>query len=297
MFTTYPSTVISDIETFWGAYHAYLKHVELSSALGGFGFGDITPQGNRSYTLAGIFNMPKMSVSETETFLKPLFDRFWELGIEIEMPRVEERMYATISASTGTGMKPNEAYFASRLIPSWLWDDEESLQNFTDTVRYIVEEGQFQVRSRAYTPSLKAAGYPTTEVPSAVNPSLRDAYMHVTVFPKSDEDLMTVESSADQWAAKHERLTDYMAPLRELTVGSGAYANEADVGEPDWQFSFWGPIYRNLLAIKRNRDPWGLFWVQKGVGSEMWKVADPSLMESQDGVLCRNLASLGVPDT
>ncbi|KAF8176027.1 FAD-binding domain-containing protein [Pholiota molesta] len=43
--------------------------------------------------------------------------------------------------------------------------------------------------------------------------------------------------------------------LREITPDSGAYVNESDVREPNWQDAFWGKHYPRLLAIKQKYDP------------------------------------------
>ncbi|MEQ8652442.1 MAG: FAD-binding protein [Kiloniellales bacterium] len=64
-----------------------------------------------------------------------------------------------------------------------------------------------------------------------------------------------------------EKVTAAIAVLRAATPGGGAYVNEADYFEPDWQQSFYGPHYERLLAIKRKYDPGNLFRVHHGVGS------------------------------
>ena len=51
-------------------------------------------------------------------------------------------------------------------------------------------------------------------------------------------------------------------------AGTGAYVNECDYFQPDWQKAFWGPNYPRLARIKRRYDPDGLFTVHHGVGSE-----------------------------
>jgi hypothetical protein len=70
-------------------------------------------------------------------------------------------------------------------------------------------------------------------------------------------------------AARVTRATDI---LKSATPDSGAYANEADFFEPDWQRSFWGPHYPRLLEIKRRYDPAGLFHCHHSVGSEGWSL-------------------------
>ncbi|CAA7271039.1 unnamed protein product [Cyclocybe aegerita] len=43
--------------------------------------------------------------------------------------------------------------------------------------------------------------------------------------------------------------------LRDITPGSGAYLNEADIHEPNYKVSFYGPYYEKLLQIKNKYDP------------------------------------------
>jgi hypothetical protein len=50
----------------------------------------------------------------------------------------------------------------------------------------------------------------------------------------------------------------------------GAYLNEANAYEKDFQSSFWGDNYNRLYKIKQKWDPTGLFITRSGVGSEDW---------------------------
>lgn len=70
------------------------------------------------------------------------------------------------------------------------------------------------------------------------------------------------------------------AALEELTPGGGAYLNEGDPHQPDWQTTFYGENYERLLAIKNKYDPEGLLYALTAVGSEQWA-------QKQDGRLCR----------
>jgi FAD/FMN-containing dehydrogenase len=55
--------------------------------------------------------------------------------------------------------------------------------------------------------------------------------------------------------------------LRAAAPGAGAYVNECDFFQPDWQRAFWGSNYPRLAAVKRRYDPSGLFTVHHGVGT------------------------------
>lgn len=59
--------------------------------------------------------------------------------------------------------------------------------------------------------------------------------------------------------------------LRNLDPDSGAYINEADKYEPNWQKTFWGSNYERLLQIKRKVDPEDVLWCHPCVGSEEWE--------------------------
>ena len=66
------------------------------------------------------------------------------------------------------------------------------------------------------------------------------------------------------------RVQAAMAALRVAAPETGAYVNECDYFQKDWQKAFWGPNYPRLARIKRRYDPGGLFTVHHGVGSEAW---------------------------
>ncbi|RYP42271.1 hypothetical protein DL767_000435 [Monosporascus sp. MG133] len=81
--------------------------------------------------------------------------------------------------------------------------------------------------------------------------------------------------------AQQDRITrDIMPRIEAVTPGAGAYINEADYQQGDWQHVFFGSNYEKLLAVKRRYDPKGLFWNAIAVGSEGWEVL-------RDGRLCK----------
>ena len=70
--------------------------------------------------------------------------------------------------------------------------------------------------------------------------------------------------------ARAAKVQAAMKALRACAPKTGAYFNECDFFQPDWQRAFWGKNYPKLLAVKRRYDPDGLFYVHHGVGSEAW---------------------------
>ncbi len=85
-------------------------------------------------------------------------------------------------------------------------------------------------------------------------------------------------------------MTDVLLPqLEQLCPNSGAYLNEADFQQPNFQQAFYGSNYDTLRTIKKTYDPDDIFYVLQGVGSESWTTAD-------DGRLCMSQSSIVKPD-
>jgi hypothetical protein len=76
-------------------------------------------------------------------------------------------------------------------------------------------------------------------------------------------------------------MTDVLIPrLTAISPDSGAYLNEADWKQPNWQSTFYGSHYPALEEIKQKFDPDHMFYARTAVGSEAW-------VEQSDGRLCQ----------
>ncbi|TVY67551.1 FAD-linked oxidoreductase ZEB1 [Lachnellula suecica] len=108
------------------------------------------------------------------------------------------------------------------------------------------------------------------------HPAWRNALMHGL--------LMTPWSFTAPWSENIEwqdRMTyDSIPQLEAVSPGSGAYINEADFRQPNWQQDFSGANYGRLLEVKNKWDPKHMFYATKAVGSEIWTVAE-------DGRMCK----------
>lgn len=95
-------------------------------------------------------------------------------------------------------------------------------------------------------PTSEVAGYPGN---NGVNPAFRETIMHADIF-----DSVSMRGKAAQALKdEHVRFNSYIDGIRAATPGAGAYINEADVQEPNWQQSFFGDKYQDLLEIKKER--------------------------------------------
>ncbi|KAF7330636.1 FAD-binding domain-containing protein [Mycena sanguinolenta] len=104
-------------------------------------------------------------------------------------------------------------------------------------------------------------------ISSAVHPAWRTAKIHLISFGTWDDSASLAEIDQIRHLFQQVQL-----PIVEEIAGpnAGAYSNEADVLEPNFQTTFFGPNYGKLSAIKSKYDPNDLFIVGAGVGSERW---------------------------
>jgi len=103
-----------------------------------------------------------------------------------------------------------------------------------------------------------------------MNPDVLDAFALVIMGFAGPSLFTGAQPSAVIGRAVRERVDAAMKALRACAPNTGAYVNECDYFQPDWQRAFWGEHYPRLLRIKRRYDPTGLFTVHHGVGSETW---------------------------
>lgn len=210
--------------------------------------------------------------AQVQAILAPFVATLNNLGVPFEVGYTE---FATYEEHYNTYMGPlpygnigvAEYQFGSRLIPrAVIEQNNEALQV---ALRNVTESGVLVV---GVALDVSAPG----NVSNAVLPAWRDTMVHAT--------LTTAWNSTAPWAdmiALQDLMTDEFVPqLEAVTPGSGAYMNEADFRQPNFQEVFFGANYPALLAIKEKWDPLSMFYATKGVGSEFWDV-------SNDGRMCR----------
>ncbi|KAF3012995.1 hypothetical protein E8E14_006946 [Neopestalotiopsis sp. 37M] len=279
---TLPGYYVKDLETFWKGTSLYYLFTKKTVEAGGIGFSYIYPLGDGSFSFTGTSTFPDKTPEEIYRFMQPLYDNLRDTGLTVK--NVKPAMSSPYGTrSTGVGAVPNNKRYTSRLFPRTHWDDPELFQQSMAAVRVAVEAG-YTFHGTLNGPSLEIAGWPGRD--SAVNPAWRKAVLHAMLFYKDFLGVQTAQEARDS----EIDINRYMDTWRELTPGSGAYINEADPAEPEWQQSFFGDNYPRLLEIKRNRDPWGVFWALTTVGSEDWEVKTADdYPHSENGKLCREV--------
>ncbi|RFU80550.1 fad linked oxidase, n-terminal [Trichoderma arundinaceum] len=158
--------------------------------------------------------------------------------------------------------------YGSRLIPrSLLEDDNTSLQK---AITNLTTNGGVLIMG-------SAASYaaPSNGVPNAIFPPWRETLIQMQLLTPFNN------TNREQNLRNQKIITNDLNPqLSNITPQSGAYMNEGDFNEPNWKSTFFGPNYDKLLSIKQKWDPKSIFYINKGVGSDTWIVAE-------DGRMCR----------
>jgi hypothetical protein len=119
------------------------------------------------------------------------------------------------------------------------------------------------------------AGAPVPAIAAArntpMNPDVTSAFA-LAITAASGPRPAAGSSSPPGALARATRVQAAIKALRAVAPATGAYFNECDYFQTDWQQAFWGENYPRLRAIKQRYDPDGLFTVHHGVGSEDWSL-------------------------
>ncbi|KAF9222133.1 FAD-binding domain-containing protein [Gyrodon lividus] len=100
---------------------------------------------------------------------------------------------------------------------------------------------------------------------AGLNPAWRNAVVE-TVCGISWED----GTSSKEIEGLTDQLKGWIKTMYDLAPQDGAYFNEASLFEINWQETFFGSHYSTLKGIKNKYDPYKLFIVAEGVGSDDW---------------------------
>lgn len=272
---------LNDTESFWKALSIYFRFKKTVVDAGGVDWDYLYPLGNGSFSFRVGTTFPGRTTDEALKLLQPLYDSFARAGLNVTlaMSEVRSSQYAGPATAPETGLANTR--YRSRLFPRTNWESDALFTRTMAAIRSAVETGGYVFHGLSIGPTVDVAGWPGRT--SAVFPAWRNAVLHACLMTNQ-----TVGISPQEARDEESRIQTYLQPWRDITPGSGSYMNEGDPGEPNWQQAFYGETYEKLLEIKRNRDPWGVFWAATTVGSEGWEVrAEDGQPRSQNGKLCR----------
>ncbi|OTB01910.1 hypothetical protein M426DRAFT_47885, partial [Hypoxylon sp. CI-4A] len=267
------------VEMFWKGFDVYHKfgnkivneRIDIDSYVSKeFG-------GDTSFHFTTDIELPDVSGEYLSSFAQPFIDDLKAIGLNVTV-RAPYPASNWGAASQGRGDTPASTRFGSRLFPRENFEDPDLFIATQKAIRESVEAG-YTFHGIHMVPTEDVAGYPGN---NAVNPAFRKTIMHADLFDYTPQRGL----SPTEFQASHALLASYLDKWRAVSPGAGAYFNECDLEEPNWQQAFFGTNYEKLLAIKKDRDPWGLFYAPATVGSEDWVVVTEDGLPTQNGPLC-----------
>ncbi|PPQ89860.1 hypothetical protein CVT25_004758 [Psilocybe cyanescens] len=193
---------------------------------------------------------PKLEIDAAQGMMKSLVDLTTGLGGASSVTEVESYdewfkgwVAGTMGSQDPVGLP---IAFASRLIPAKNHETEHSRLELKDALMNAFANSAFS-QLHITTPY----GFNGTKgLDTSVHPIWRSVLYQV-IFVNS---WFWDATHADR-ALAFSQSTKAVNFLRDITPGSGAYHNEADIHEPNFEESFWNGHYPRLLEIKQKYDP------------------------------------------
>ncbi|KAF9959722.1 hypothetical protein BGZ72_008969 [Mortierella alpina] len=222
--------------------------------------------------MAFLYFRPDTDLATAKASLEPFLSEVAKLGtVNVDGNLTNYPSFWQAYESQPTPKERNagsSTLLGSRLIPRRNFESPKGVKDLSDALINIQKDlKDYGNPVGSFITHLIAGGAVRngTTAETSVLPAWREALVHIVdmVFWPDDTPLAIQKLYARKLTAATKR-------LRDLTPGSGAYMNEADPNEPNWQASFFGSNYKRLKAIKDKVDPQGVFACLKCVGSEDW---------------------------
>lgn len=274
-------------DTFWEAVRTYFSLFIPFTDAGTYSWFVVSNPGNGSHTFSmEPFFAPNHTIESFNALVKPWFDKLQELGIPFTPNTTYHDAYYPAYASTwGSNVLLNGAgriaIAGNRLLPRGNWEDPAKFNATFDVVRKHCELGR---ALRGYHQAPRNRAYAENAVSSAFRHVICFLILSATGLPPNPT---VAEVGAASRMMRDEIIPAFRAISPESEFG-GAYLNEANVDEPQWQSTFYGEQYSLLSELKKKWDPKEVFYATTAVGSEDWEVRDGEQgTQTQNGRLCR----------
>ncbi|KAJ3499682.1 hypothetical protein NLG97_g128 [Lecanicillium saksenae] len=165
----------------------------------------------------------------------------------------------------------------SRLLPAQSLLDRDALRQMLQEVSGVSRDNTTSIPTPAIIGHV-IANAKNANMDTGLNPAWRKAVVHFLMVGGWPDD----DSKAVAQIVRDDVTFRKTYAMRKLAPDSGAYFNEMDINEPNWQYAAFGDNYPRLLHVKNKYDPESLLWCKHCVGSEKW-------VENENGKLCRPL--------
>ncbi|KAL4878800.1 hypothetical protein BJY04DRAFT_229664 [Aspergillus karnatakaensis] len=262
--------------TFWDAMTAFHAHMPTLNDANGAGYYYIYPElpWNKSVSdFTTILMFPNHTdTARVDELFSPLLTKLNDTPAvtvgytSIQLPTINTLVtnYLMVTGADHTG---GIAHGGSRLFSRDLLVSGDGPQRLIQTLKDLPWSHGSHAIGHIVAGGAVAANAETVD--SALNPAWREALTHIIVGSLYPNPHASLE---EQKELRYNITNIHVEALRSVEGSDrmGAYLNEADPYEKDFQASFWGANYARLYDIKQKWDPEGLFIVRRGVGSEDW---------------------------
>lgn len=222
---------------------------------------------NTSFAISPLTG-PNIPVAKLISLLSPFTNGLKKLGIKYTMESGQYDSYLAEFKAEQRVIGVGEAQYGGWLIPRSVVENNN--QGLTQAYREITEDGGTFIGV-----GLNVSREVSGDVYNAVLPAWREALIDTTLTTPWKWD------APQEMLALQKKMTDvYLPKLEALAPNSGAYMNEGDFRQPNFQKAFYGRNYHRLRHIKAKYDPNDIFYGKTAVGSDEWA-------EREDGRLCR----------
>lgn len=238
-------------------FHTYAldliaKDIYIYYEMGSFGF-------TKLFNVAPIL-APGKSAAELNTLLKPLFDRWSQIGFPYTQTTREfnsfyESYIALFSGEgAGTSMLTSGRIITRDNIRTNAKPIMSLFREITDAGRFIIGH------------VLAPGNHNVDTVGSAVHPAWKEhAYLPLwTTTVQGNENASQMQSIISQ-------VNSYEDRMKAITPGGGSYLNEGNIFDPQWAKEMYGANWERLRDIKERVDPLGVFYAEAAVGAQNWR--------------------------
>ncbi|KAM7203903.1 hypothetical protein V8F33_001874 [Rhypophila sp. PSN 637] len=209
------------------------------------------------------------SQAELDTLLAPTLTSLRSLNLNVDYVSMDQPTFlSAYNTAPGGQWNVSDYNTGGHLIPRSLVtsSDTTKLNQLVQAIRHAATNGAL----------MTGVSFNVNNTSRAVNPAFKDSIFNI---------VLGVPTSYNNWQDNLESMDtitqDFLARIESVTgPEAGAYLNEADVQQPNWERVFYGSHWERLSKIKKRYDPQGVFYAPTAVGSEQWA-------EGRDGRLCR----------
>ncbi|EJD43860.1 FAD binding domain-containing protein [Auricularia subglabra TFB-10046 SS5] len=206
---------------------------------------------------------PNMTATQIQQVAQPMFDALRSAGVpynsSVHQFKTFFDLYVGLFEDEGAG---SDALVGGRIITKQ--DIRENAAGIVDAYRTAVNNNAFIIGH------IVGPGFGAPVVDNAINPVWHQAasFSITSVAVAGNAPLSTK-------AQAQNVVTNVVGgALRRAAPHGGAYVNEGDLEEPNWQYEYWGSHYPRLLELKKLWDPTGLFYARTTPGTEDWEVIE-----------------------